>query len=340
MRHPFHRTSSRIATLVLLTLVLAIGCRDSASDKPQFAFVTNCVASFWNIAAVGAKVAAEEAGVEVTIIMPDGITDQTRKLEDLITRGTDGVAVSPINADNQIDILNKVAAATNLLTHDSDAPACNRLTYVGMDNYEAGRMCGQLVRNALPDGGDVMLYIGRLDQDNAKLRRQGCIDGIFGRAPDAARHDPPGESLSSEDGKYHVLGTLTDRTDRAKAKANAEDTLTRHPDISAMVGLFVYNPPAILEALERAGKIGDVKVIAFDEDEVTLQAIRDGSIVGTVVQDPYQYGYESIRLLVGLHRGDSSILPPGGLIDVPPRVINNENLEEFWTTLKHQMATK
>lgn len=331
---------SKNVTLTVLALLLALGCRESRTSKPRFAFVTNGVASFWLIAAAGAKAAADESGVDVTIVMPDGLTDQTRKLEDLLTRGTDGIAVSPINPDNQIDILNKVASETNLLTHDSDAPGCNRLAYVGMDNYQAGLMCGQLVREALPEGGDVMLFIGRLDQDNAQFRRQGCIDAILGREPDSARRDPPGATLSSEDGKYQVLGTRTDRFDRAKAKANVEDTLVRYPDISAMVGLFVYNPPAILEALRRAGKVGDVKVIGFDEGEVTLQAIQDGEVVGTVVQDPFQYGYLSIKMLTGLQRGDRSVLPPSGYIDVPPRVITQENLESFWSSLKQQLAAE
>ncbi|MCH2114866.1 MAG: sugar-binding protein [Pirellulales bacterium] len=344
MKHPWYHASLKIAPLVVLFLLPTLGCSDSVSesarsDKPRFAYVTNGVASFWNIAAAGAEAAAKDADVDVTVYMPDGLTDQTRSIEDLITRGTDGIAISPIDADNQIGILNKAAAATKLITHDSDAPKSDRLTYVGMDNYKAGLMCGQLVRDALPSGGTVMLFIGRLDQDNAQLRRQGCIDRILGREPDSTRRDDPGVILSSPDGQYEVLGTLTDQFDRAKAKANVEDTLTRHPDIGAMVGLFVYNPPAILEALDRADKTGKVKVIGFDEADITLQAIKDGAVVGTVVQDPFQYGYESIRLLTGLHRGDESILPSTGFIDVPPRVIDNGNLEPFWKTLKEQMAT-
>ena len=85
------------------------------------------------------------------------MSDQTRKLEDLLIRGTHGIAISPINPENQTDILNRVAASSLLITHDSDAPQSNRLVYIGMDNYRAGLMCGQLVRQALPDGGKVML---------------------------------------------------------------------------------------------------------------------------------------------------------------------------------------
>ncbi|QEG32751.1 sugar-binding protein [Bythopirellula goksoeyrii] len=335
-----HRLSRSITHLLVFSLMALLGCSDSADERPQFAFVTNGVASFWNIAAAGSKAAAKEAGVAVTVVMPDGLTDQTRKLEDLITRGIDGIAVSPINSANQTDILNKAAEATILITQDSDAPESNRLAYIGMDNYAAGLMCGRLVREALPEGGEVMLFIGRLDQDNAQLRRQGCIDAIVGREPDSTRRDPPGASVLSEDGKYNILGTLTDRFDRAKAKANVEDAITRYPNISAMVGLFVYNPPAILEALERTDMLGKVQVIGFDEDESTLQAIQDGNAIGTVVQDPYKYGYESIRLLVGLNSGEESNLPADRFVDVPPRTIKKENLETFWKNMKQLLEDK
>ena len=94
-----------------------------------------------------------------------------------------------------------------------------------MDNYDAGLMCGQTLRKAMPDGGTVMIFVGRMDQDNAKRRRQGFIDGLLGRTPDTNRESiRPGEEIKSDDGKFTVLGTMTDQFDRAKAKANVEDT--------------------------------------------------------------------------------------------------------------------
>jgi len=235
--------------------LLAGGGAPPATTGPEYAFITNGVADFWTIGKAGAEKAAADLGVNVTVIMPASITDQTRKIEDVLTRGTAGIAISPINPANQGEVLAKAAAATNLITHDSDAPDSPRRVYIGMDNYEAGMLCGKLVRDALPEGGKVMVFIGRLDQDNSQRRRQGCIDGILGREPDPARRDDPGAELASDDGKYLILGTMTDQFDRAKAKANAEDALLRHPDVAAMVGLFEYNPPLILEALERAGRL-------------------------------------------------------------------------------------
>lgn len=306
--------------------------------KPNFAFITNGVVDFWEIAEAGAKKAGEDLDVDVTVIMPNSVTDQTRKIEDLMTRGIDGIAISPIDPANQTEIINKAAASTNLITHDSDAPESNRLLYLGLDNYDAGLMCGRVVREALPDGGQVMLLIGRLDQDNAKRRRQGCIDGLFGREPDPSRNDPASGPLVSDDKKFTILGTMTDQFDLAKAKANAEDVLTRHPDVSVMIGLFEYNPPQILEALDRAGKLGKVKVMAFDENSGTLQGIKDGNVIATVVQNPYQYGYESIRLLAELHKGNKTVIPESKFIDVPARVIDASNVVEFWKELNEKLG--
>jgi ribose transport system substrate-binding protein len=342
MRQILWMSPSSLGLLFSLGLLAWSGCSgrstDGQANKPSFALVTNGVADFWKPAQAGAAKAGEEFGAEVLVIMPSSMSDQTRKLEDLLTRGTQGIAISPINPENQTDILNRVAASSLLITHDSDAPQSNRLVYIGMDNYRAGLMCGQLVRQALPDGGKVMLLIGRLDQDNSKRRRQGCIDAILGRTEDPTRNDPPGQELTSDDGRFTVLGTLTDQFDRAKAKANAEDTLTRHPDIGAMVGLFEYNPPLILEALDRAGRLGKVQVIGFDENPMTLQGILDGTVVGTIVQSPYQYGYQSIRILSELHRKQPDVLPESGFIDIPAKVIDKANVKSFWDELKLQLG--
>ncbi|MDF1753824.1 MAG: sugar-binding protein [Verrucomicrobiales bacterium] len=311
--------------------LLLSGCKDEPSQK-RFAFVTNGVADFWTIAEAGARAAGEDFGVDTQILMPSGITDQKQMLEDLITRGVDGIAVSPIDPSNQTEIINQAAEAAALVTHDSDAPDSNRLLYIGMDNYTAGRMCGQLVKEALPDGGSIMIMIGRMEQDNAKRRRQGVIDELMDRSEDPSRYDPPGTKIEGD--KYTILDTLTDQFDRSKAKANAEDTLSRYPEVSAMVGLFAYNPPAILQALEQAGKLNTVKVIAFDEDAETLAGIQSGAVYGTVVQNPYQYGYKSIELLKAIESGDKSMIPEDRFINIEGRQIRKDNVDEFWADLK------
>ena len=305
-----------------------------AGPKAKIAFVSNGVASFWNIAEAGVLKAGEDLGVDVSVHMPTGdeVEDQKNIIEDLITKEIDGIAISPVNPDNQQEILQKAADQSKMITVDSDAPKANRLLYLGMDNYDAGRMCGALVKEAMPDGGTIMIFIGRLEQDNARRRRQGVIDELLDRSKDPTRYDPPNAQLKGE--KFTILGTLTDAFDQSKGKANVEDTLNKYPDINGMVGLFAYNPPLILEALKQAGKIGQVKVIGFDEDDVTLQGIIDGSVHGTVVQNPYMYGYKSVEVLKEIVEGNDSVIPASKFIDIPARQIRRDNVEDFWKELK------
>src|SRR5690606_38808942 len=121
-------------------------------DVPEFTFVTNGPAAFWNLSEAGCRQAETDFNVKVTFLRPKDNVDQTRMLEDLISRGVDGVAVTAMDPENQTGMLNKLAGEMQLVIHDSDAPESDRKVYIGMDNYEAGWMAGDLVIEALPDG--------------------------------------------------------------------------------------------------------------------------------------------------------------------------------------------
>jgi len=114
-------------------------------------------------------------------------------VQELLAQDLKGIAISPIDPDNQPKLLAEIASRTNLITHDSDAPKSKRLWL---------RRHGQLrgrphVRQARQGGAaqrrSVMIFVGRLGQDNAKHRRQGVIDELLGRDHDATRYDEPGE---------------------------------------------------------------------------------------------------------------------------------------------------
>ena len=326
----------------ILSILLFAGCGGDtksadggSSNEKRFktAFVTNQIASFWNIAKVGCEDAAKEFDVECDVRMPAVATavEQKRIVEDLLAGGVEAIAISPIDADNQGDLIDQWASKVPLITQDSDAPGTQRLMYIGMDNYLAGRMCGELVKEALPDGGNVMLFIGRLEQDNAKRRRQGVIDVLLGR-DSMGEYDPTGGEIKGD--KYTVIDTLTDQGDESVAKRKAEDAITTYPEMDAMVGLFAYNPPACLAALKSQGKLNKIKVIGFDESDDTLQGIKDGTVQGTVVQNPYEYGFQSVKVLVGLLKGDDSVIPEGEFINIPARSITKDNVDEFWDDLK------
>jgi ribose transport system substrate-binding protein len=346
----------RAGIWLLVSLVWCAGCTtrstststngpagsSSPDGKVTIAFVTNQIADFWQIAKAGCLDAQKDFDVTVEVRMPSraDVVEQKRVVEDLITRGIDGIAISPLDADNQIEWINSIADKVPLLTHDSDAPSANRLMYIGMDNYQGGRMCGELVKQALPDGGKIMVFIGRMEQDNSKLRRQGLIDELLGRSDrtisyytsQSGAYDPVEGRIEGD--KYTILDTLTDQGKPEVAQQKAEDTINTYPEMNAMVGLFEYNPPACYQALQKAGKVGQIKLIGFDENDVTLQAIKDGECVGTIVQNPYEYGYQSVKYLKSIIDGDLTVIPESKFVDIPPRKITAENVDAFWADLK------
>ena len=314
------------------------GASGGGEDSPRVAYVTNGIASFWVIAEKGAQAAADDVGADLVVKMPpNGVDDQKSMCQDLLAEGVSGIAISPIDSDNQGDLLDEIAENANLITHDSDAPKSKRLCYIGMDNYTAGRMCGGLVKEAMPDGGSVMIFVGRLGQANARLRRQGVIDELLDRDPDDTRYDDPNDG-AQKGAKYTILDTRTDGFDFGKAKANAQDAIAKYEDLGCMVGLFSYNPPLMLEAVREAGKVGKIKIVAFDEADDTLAAIQAGEIYGTTVQNPYQYGYKSVEILTALAKGDKSVIPEDGFINVDARNIVKGNVDEFWAKLKELTA--
>ena len=338
-------------TTLCCSLLLLNGCGKNESapaggaqikpgKKPKIAYITNGVDPFWNTAAAGVKAAAKEFDADAEVHMPaKGIGDQKRIVESLLAAGVDGIAISPIDAKNQVGMINEACGVTKVITHDSDAPDSKRLCFVGMNNYNAGREAGKLVKEAIPKGGKVMLFVGRLEQLNAQQRRQGIIDELLNRPAQALNKmtfDPPSGLLAGP--LYTVLDTRTDNFDYARAQANAEDAITSTPDLACMVGLFAYNPPMCLQALKSAKKNGQIKLVAFDEQAATLQGILDGDIHGTVSQQPYQYGYNAVKILAGLARGDQSVLPKDGFLEVPIVQVRKDNAQTFWTELKKLQA--
>ena len=65
-----------------------------------------------------------------------------------------------------------------------------------------------------------------------------------------------------------------------------------------------------------------------------LEAIANGNCYGTIVQNPYMYGYKSVEVLTRLAKGDKDFLPEDGFIDIPARAIKKAEVDEFWTELK------
>lgn len=309
-----NRSVLRAAVVVLAAVGLAVtptACGPGKSGKIKVAIVTNCTHKFWDICEAGAKKGGEEFDVDVIFRQPktNTVADQMEIVEGVQKLGIQGLAVSVIDPDNQTPDLKRIGGKVNLLTVDTDAKDCGRVYFVGVDNYEAGKDAGRLVKQALPDGGTVALFIGNTSQANSRGRIAGVLSELAGRdvGPELLSGEYKPEAFAKTYGNYTLYkAPITDDTiaETALAKAGeALEGLKATPNV-CLVGLFAYNPPALLEATRTKKLVGKVKIVGFDEDLDTLAGIESGEIVGSVSQDPYNYGKRSVELLAKLARGE------------------------------------
>src|SRR6185436_19898556 len=187
----------QLIALACVGLLLMFGCSKGDGAK-KLAFVTNNASDFWTIARKGCEKAdAELPNVTVEFKIPsDGTAaEQKRIVDDLLAKGVDGIAISPVDPVNQTQLINDVAKQTIVFTQDSDAPNSDRSCYVGTDNVAAGRQAGGLIKEALPQGGKIMVFVGNLDARNAQERLQGIKQTLEGS-------------------NVQILDTRTDNTER------------------------------------------------------------------------------------------------------------------------------
>jgi ribose transport system substrate-binding protein len=313
--------------LAIVTAALLVGCGKSETSststasggkKLRLAFVTNNASDFWTIARAGCeKAVAELKDAELDFQIPSDGTAATQKriVQDLLARGVDGIAISPKDPANQTDLLNEAASHALLVTQDSDAPQSNRACYVGTDNVAAGRQAGELIKKAVPSGGKAVVFVGSMDAQNARERLGGIKEVLEGSG-------------------VVIADIRTDETDPVKAKSNVKDTILNHPDVAILIGLWSYNGPAIVSAVKEADKAGKIQIVCFDEEDATLQGVKDGAIFATVVQQPYEFGYQAMKLMANYLRGDKSVIPSDKKIIVPTLAIDKEHVDEFWAKLK------
>ncbi len=289
----------------------------AAGAELKLAFITNNSSDFWNIARNGVQKAEKEFGLQVSFLTPKDPPkpeDQNNMLRDLAAQGYHGVAISPIEPKAQWRDLDIAAAKLNVVTHDADAPKSKkRLAYIGTDNYQAGRVLGKEIKRLCPTPCQIAVFAGTFSADNAAERRRG---------------------VKEELGEGYEIVSKEDETDRGRAKANVEDVLTTYPDVKALAGIWSYNTPQIVNAVVARKQVGKIVCVGFDEEDDTLAAIEKGIVDCTVVQKPFEFGYQSVKVLRELALKGEAGAPATVHLDPGVTVVRKDTVAKFAADLK------
>ncbi len=261
-----------------------------AAGAPSYKLITNGISPFWDSMAKGIDAASKELGVNGGWQAPNPADHnaQVKVFKDVVASKVDGIGVSAIEASALAATIDEATAAgIPVICFDSDSPTSKRLCYLGTNNFEAGRIAGENAAKLFPNGGKLVAFVGNMGAQNARDRYNGFK-----------------EALKAHPNITFLQEPFEDNKDKGRARKNVEDAITRYSaqGLTGLVGLYSYNGPAIVGAVQAANIRSKMKVICFDGEPETLKNLAAGLVDVTVVQKPYEFGHIGIKLLDLIHK--------------------------------------
>jgi len=308
---------------------LLVGCggadnpESSHSGPRRIIILTNGDSPFWDACRVGLQDADKqlklaEAGLQAVFEPNDGTTQgQLNKLRQYGSQSDiAAIGISVLDANNAAiaDEMRKLRKrGIHIITIDSDLDSKHhdaRQAFVGTDNVAAGRELGICARNLLPDGGEYVTFVGRTGAQNALERIGGFAEGA-------------GKAFKSVD-------SMADDTDRTRARDNVRNALRNHPELQILVGIWSYNAPAIVDVVKETNRRDKLTILVFDAEPLTVEQMGDGMVDAMLVQNPYQMGFQGVRLMKALVEDDQAVVqelypnfgkPQGDIYDTGLKVV-------------------
>jgi len=299
-------SEQRAVTPSTTAAVAPSGSGSGSSSPKRLIFITNGDDPFWDACNAGLIEGAKQFGIEsqgLRVVMEKNNATAQGQIEKLRQLGSQsdvaGVAISVIQAENAAiveEMKNLAAKGVKVITVDGDV---NRDTfrdarpfYIGTDNIEGGRLLGAAAKTLLEGrgktSGGYVQFAGFTDNDNARTRMNGFKEAVGGGFTEADR--------------------MSDEMDLSKARDNVRTALVNHPDLVALVGIWAYNAPAIAEVTQERGVRDRLTVITFDAQAAALNHMADGKIDAMVVQNPFEMGIQTVRLLKAMLGGDEATI--------------------------------
>lgn len=236
---------------------------------------------YWEWVRQGAEKAGKERGVNVIYRGPrvsDDYAAQEQIVSMGIADGVDAIVVAPSHESYLASSLEKAAGkGMPVVLIDSDMKFDDRTCFVGTDNHQAGVEAAKHVIPLIDNGSHVLVI--RYLEDNTSTH---------------AREDGFSEAMALEEGRCKVVQTNYVGPSVGAAYHKALEMFEANPDIHAVFAPGEAPSLGVLKALGELGKSGEVVFVGFDYTREIHDALESGAMLGTVVQSPFQMGYQGV----------------------------------------------
>ncbi|MGN8647251.1 sugar-binding protein [Gracilibacillus sp. HCP3S3_G5_1] len=239
---------------------------------------------YWRLVGEGAKDMEEKYDVFVEYEGPrrSNPEEQLKLLDIAIKSKVDGIIVQALN-DQFLPVINQaVEQGIPVITIDTDAPESKRSTYIGTDNYEAGKLAGQTLVEDTGGEATVGIITGSFENAHHDLRVQGFRDVI---------EQEPG---------IDIVAIEESNITRVIAEEKTYSILTEYPNITALYGTSALDGIGMVAAAESLGVEESIYMIAFDTLPSNIALLEQEKIDALIGQKPYEMGHNSVELMVDL----------------------------------------
>jgi ABC-type sugar transport system substrate-binding protein len=270
---------------------------------------------FFQIMQEGYQEAGERYGVEVEVQAASAESDtqgQLAQLEALLTKGVDAIAVTPLTPTNLTPALAQAAEQgipvinlDEIIPEDIEKSSNLKLTSrIASDNYDAGALAARYMLDNLPAGSEVAVIEGKAGNTSGTNRRDGFVE-------------------TAEAGGLKIVANQPADWDRALANTTVTNILQANPNIE---GIYFANDTMALggiEAVAAAGKEGEIVLIGTDAIPEAQQAVKDGKLIGTVAQFPYEMGFLAVETTIKVLEGR----PVSSRIPAPIKLLLKDDIQ-------------
>lgn len=265
---------------------------------------------FWTALLEGAKMAADDYDVDLTIMGGDDETDyegQNRLIQEAINMKPDVIAISPISNTNSTEMTKRVKeSGIKLLFVDSAVDEEVEDALIATDNYEAGVKMGKFMKSALNEKSQIAIVSHVKDASTAIDRERGLRAGI-------------GEFESQ------IVDVVYCNSDYQLAQQLTDELLQKYPDLDYIAGLNEYSAVGAARSVDAKG--GYVKVIGFDNSQEQIRFLEKGIFQAIVVQKSFNMGYLAVETGLKVFHGEKvpKMIDSGSELIVKDNMYTDEN---------------
>ncbi|MBO0959381.1 sugar-binding protein [Neobacillus sp. MM2021_6] len=273
---------------------------------------------YWRLVEKGAKAAAKDYGVMLEYVGPKqaNIEDHLKTIEMSAASKVDGIMTQGLSDDQFTPLINRVIEeGIPVITVDTDASNSKRMAYIGTDNYYSGYLAGRAFVADTKGKANVAIITGSFYKNHQIKRVQGFQDAV----------------KSEKD--IHIIDIQESEISRVQASEKAYQIMQEHPEVNAFYGTSALDGIGIAQVVKKYRKNDPIYIMGFDTLPETLKYIREGVIDATVVQEPFEMGYESVKMMIDYIEGKKvpSVIHTNTKIlrveDLPPA--SRERMEEI-----------